>query len=261
MIVLSLILVIAAAVLLIAGFFQTGLELIYASIAACVLAMIFLGIGVLQRRRARPASQRSGYGPGTGGAAPVRPSGSSRPTSRGEGGSGDVSAVRPSGDSDVVVKKTSAADAPKKTAVKKVASKPAAETAEPAAAAGADEPAETEADAPPPKKVAKKKTAAKKTTKKTTKKATKKKAAKKTKKKAAKKTKKKAAKKKTAKKTTGAEARKQLAGIKGIGPAKQDALLEKFDSIEAMKDASIDELSEVPGIGEATAKTIKSGLK
>ncbi|MFN2557737.1 MAG: helix-hairpin-helix domain-containing protein [Nitriliruptorales bacterium] len=66
MIVLSFVLVIVAAVTLVIGLFQTdtGLEWIWASIGSCVAAMVFLGIGVLQRRGARPrvASDES-YGP------------------------------------------------------------------------------------------------------------------------------------------------------------------------------------------------------
>ncbi len=57
MIVLSFVLVIVAAVTLVIGLFQTdsGLEWIWASIGSCVAAMVFLGIGVLQRRgAARP---------------------------------------------------------------------------------------------------------------------------------------------------------------------------------------------------------------
>lgn len=276
MIVLSLILVIAAAVLLIAGFFQTGLTLIYGSIAACVLAMIFLGIGVLQRRRSGPATQTAGgYGPGARGTTtPVRPSGSSRPTSRGAS-EDEVRSTRPEGD--VVVKKTSAADAPKKKAVKKVAARtgngsaagedtapePAAAAAEaqlqePAAAekatasataAPAEAEAPTDAEKPAKKAAAKKSATKKKSAKKSTgkKKSTKKSAAKK---------------KSTAKKsaTTGAAARARLADVKGVGPAKQDALLERFGSIEAIRDASVDELSGVPGIGAATAKTLKDSL-
>ncbi len=56
MIVVSFVLVIVAAVTLVIGLFQTdtGLEWIWASIGSCIAAMVFLGIGVLQRRAARP---------------------------------------------------------------------------------------------------------------------------------------------------------------------------------------------------------------
>jgi hypothetical protein len=55
-IVLSLVLVIAAAVLLVLGVFQDGLLLIYLSIASCLLAMGLLGVGVLLRRRGGPVA-------------------------------------------------------------------------------------------------------------------------------------------------------------------------------------------------------------
>lgn len=51
-----------------------------------------------------------------------------------------------------------------------------------------------------------------------------------------------------------------LAGIKGLGPAKARALLERFDSVEAIRDADVAELTEVPGVGEKLARTIKDGL-
>ncbi|MFA9445432.1 helix-hairpin-helix domain-containing protein [Egicoccus sp. AB-alg6-2] len=51
MILLSLVLVVAAAVLLVLGWFQDGLTLIYLSIAACLLSMLLLGASVLLRRR------------------------------------------------------------------------------------------------------------------------------------------------------------------------------------------------------------------
>lgn len=67
MIVLSLVLVIVAAVTLIAGFFeQESLTLIWVSIGSCIAAMVSLGIGVRQRQGERPARAGVGdaYGPG-----------------------------------------------------------------------------------------------------------------------------------------------------------------------------------------------------
>jgi hypothetical protein len=78
MLFVSLILVIVAAVTLILGVFQPGLELIYVSIGTCVAAMAVLGAGVLLRRRqttsARPpASYGAGApAPAAGRAAPGR---------------------------------------------------------------------------------------------------------------------------------------------------------------------------------------------
>lgn len=56
MVIISFLLVIIAAVTLIIGLFQDGIEWIWASIASCVLAMVFLGMGVLQRRSTPTAS-------------------------------------------------------------------------------------------------------------------------------------------------------------------------------------------------------------
>ena len=172
MIVLSLILVVGAAALLVAGFFQTeGLELVYSSIGACVLAMIFLGIGVLQRRRAsEPVSETGGYGPG-GASAPVRPSG--------------PAASRPSGRTEDTVERRS----------------------EP-------EPAEAEVaeEEPAPRG------------------------------------------------TTGQAARERLARVKGVGPAKQDRLLERFGSLEAIAAATVDEIMQVRGFGGDTAVRVKQEL-
>ena len=44
--------------------------------------------------------------------------------------------------------------------------------------------------------------------------------------------------------------------IKGIGPAKRDALLNKFGSMENIKKASPEELAETDGITEALAREI-----
>lgn len=64
MILLSLVLVVVAAVTLIAGFFQQdSLSLIYISIGSCVAAMVALGIGVLQRR-GRGSAPGDAPGPG-----------------------------------------------------------------------------------------------------------------------------------------------------------------------------------------------------
>jgi len=61
--------------------------------------------------------------------------------------------------------------------------------------------------------------------------------------------------------TRGKKARAVLSEIKGVGPAKQDALLKRFGSIEDMAEASIDDLAEVKGVGDGVAKVIKDALK
>jgi predicted flap endonuclease-1-like 5' DNA nuclease len=61
--------------------------------------------------------------------------------------------------------------------------------------------------------------------------------------------------------TRGAKARTELSQIKGVGPAKQDALLKMFGSLEAMADASVDELTTVKGVGAAVATELKKVLQ
>lgn len=60
--------------------------------------------------------------------------------------------------------------------------------------------------------------------------------------------------------TTGESVEQALADIKGVGPVIRTALLERFDSVEAIKEADPDELTEVDGIGPALASRIKSAL-
>lgn len=61
--------------------------------------------------------------------------------------------------------------------------------------------------------------------------------------------------------TRGKRARAVLSEIKGVGPAKQDALLKRFGSLEAMAEASLDDLAEVKGVGDSVATAIKKALK
>ena len=214
MIVLSLILVIVAAVALIAGFFQgDDLTLIYAAITACILALIFLGVGVLQRKRARPSvTGDEGYGPGAG-RTPVRPIGaSSRPatardedadtdTAEASGDTATATATRESdtdtdADADAGDTETAArGDAP--TSSTRPVKRAAAPSGTDAAAS-----AETDAD----------------------------------------------------------DLHDFLASIKGIGPAKQDALVERFGSLEAIRAADVSELADVKGIGPSMARRIKDEL-
>jgi excinuclease ABC subunit C len=48
--------------------------------------------------------------------------------------------------------------------------------------------------------------------------------------------------------------------ISGIGPRRKKALLKKFGSLEAIKDASLDELSQTQGITPALARKVKDFL-
>ncbi|MBO4458817.1 MAG: excinuclease ABC subunit UvrC [Butyrivibrio sp.] len=54
-----------------------------------------------------------------------------------------------------------------------------------------------------------------------------------------------------------AQVKSSLDDIPGIGPSRRRALMKHFKSIEDIKNASIEELSEVPGIPENVAKKIK----
>ena len=53
----------------------------------------------------------------------------------------------------------------------------------------------------------------------------------------------------------------RLETIPGIGPARRKALLMKFGSIEAIRQASVEELTQVPGITPELAESIKAGLE
>lgn len=110
------------------------------------------------------------------------------------------------------------------------------------------------------KKTAGKKSAAKKAGQKAgTKKAAGKKAAAKKaagKKSAAKKT---AGKKAAAKKSTGAAA-PGLEAVSGLGPTKQQRLLDRFGSVEAIRSASADEIAEVDGVSTTLARQVKDQL-
>ena len=48
-----------------------------------------------------------------------------------------------------------------------------------------------------------------------------------------------------------------LDNISGIGPAKRNALLTHFKSVDNIKAASLEKLTEVPGITEKNAKAIR----
>jgi excinuclease ABC subunit C len=53
----------------------------------------------------------------------------------------------------------------------------------------------------------------------------------------------------------------RLDAIPGIGPARRKALLTRFGSIEGILNASIEELTQIPGITETLAQALKSGLE
>jgi excinuclease ABC subunit C len=53
----------------------------------------------------------------------------------------------------------------------------------------------------------------------------------------------------------------RLDSIPGIGPNRRKALLRHFGSIEAIQEASLDQLTAVKGITLPVAKALKSGLE
>jgi len=54
--------------------------------------------------------------------------------------------------------------------------------------------------------------------------------------------------------------RSSLDDIEGIGPKRRQALLRKFGSIKAMREASVDELAAVPGMNRRVAEQLKEQL-
>jgi excinuclease ABC subunit C len=52
-----------------------------------------------------------------------------------------------------------------------------------------------------------------------------------------------------------------LDSIPGIGPAKRKSLLKHFGSVDKIREATLEELTAVPGINDAQAKTIKASLE
>jgi excinuclease ABC subunit C len=52
----------------------------------------------------------------------------------------------------------------------------------------------------------------------------------------------------------------ELDGIPGLGPARRQALLDRFGSVQRLRSATADEIAEVPGIGPRLASTINAAL-
>ena len=51
-----------------------------------------------------------------------------------------------------------------------------------------------------------------------------------------------------------------LDDIDGIGPATRRKLLRRFGSVDSIRTASLDDLTDVPGVGEKTARTLRERL-
>ncbi|HEX2026380.1 MAG TPA: helix-hairpin-helix domain-containing protein [Nitriliruptorales bacterium] len=292
MIVISFVLVIVAAATLVIGLFQDTLTFIWISIVSCVVAMVFLGIGVLQRRtgRVRALPQETGR-PGMPAAPPritepepSRVDVSWRATARSDldetpwrsvtgahrpvAGRGEPQQepAAPRAPRPAPTAPRAPRPAPTPPAAPRVERVPAAEVTReevteeapvaptaPVTSEPSPEPVAAEAPAVAvAKRATRKAPAAKRSTKKAARKT-----AKRAVKKAAKKTAKRVtAKKATEKRTTGVAARRELNKVRGLGPAKQRALLDAFGSLEAIRAASVQELTQVRGVGEATAREI-----
>jgi hypothetical protein len=261
-IVLSFLLVIVAAVALVVGLVQDSLSWIWGSIASCVLAMVLLGIGVLQRRGAPARATRGSDGAGGDeededegtAAAPstdARAAADSAEASQVAARSGAEGA--PTGGVAVVPERTAgeardaiidaegdAHEASRSATVvddQQWAPEPAEQRADPVddpPAAVADE-----ADAAPTQRtgegsaeeVAAVGAAAQR-----------------------------AGEGGTVDDTAGAVAIERLRQIRGLGDAKALALIGAFGSLEAIKSASIEDLVAVRGIGESTAEQLKEEL-
>lgn len=221
MIVLSLILVIAAAVLLVLGVFQDGLLLIYLSIASCLLAMALLGIGVLLRRR-DPTAASATAGPSPA-ATPVAPAVQGRRVEtprapREDGPVRDVTEPVPPVEPDATREAAASAGAAaaggpvaKRAVVKKaVVRKPA-------------DPAVTRSAVV--KKAAVRRVAADPVAA-----------------------------------PTDAPTGGGLDAVKGLGPARRQALLERFGDEQGIREASVDDLTQVRGVGPALAQAVKDAL-
>ena len=52
----------------------------------------------------------------------------------------------------------------------------------------------------------------------------------------------------------------QLDSIHGIGPARRKALLTRFESLDGIRAASVEELAHVKGMSLAAARAIKAAL-
>jgi excinuclease ABC subunit C len=51
-----------------------------------------------------------------------------------------------------------------------------------------------------------------------------------------------------------------LDGVPGLGQARRTALIKHFGSVKKLKQASMDEISAVPGVGRRTAEAVRTAL-
>jgi len=55
--------------------------------------------------------------------------------------------------------------------------------------------------------------------------------------------------------------RSVLDDVDGVGPARKRALLRRFGSVRGIREASLDELAKVAGVGPALAERIKQAVE
>jgi predicted flap endonuclease-1-like 5' DNA nuclease len=237
---LSLVLVIVAAVALVLGLFQDGLVLIYVSMATTLAAMLVLAVAaVLQRRQgaaAGPASYDSGTTASSAAVArtPVAPLGRpERDTERRDAEDRDAE-DRDAEDRDAEERDGDPGEGADDAGTGSTAvDRPARKRAVVKRTRVAPSPGPAQVDHPTDGRPAAKKAA-------------------------------------VAKRTTVAEATPtgspavsgagDLTTVRGLGPAKRERLLERFGSVEAIAAATVEDLTEVPGIGVGTARAIKDAL-
>ena len=49
--------------------------------------------------------------------------------------------------------------------------------------------------------------------------------------------------------------------VAGVGPTRAKALIRHFGSLPALKEASVEQIARVPGIGDTTARAIHASLQ
>ena len=52
-----------------------------------------------------------------------------------------------------------------------------------------------------------------------------------------------------------------LDDIQGVGPARAKALIRHFGSVAAIREADVEQIALVPGVGMASAQTIRARLR